>query len=510
MYVLVACEESQRVCSAFRRLGHIAYSCDIIDCSGGHPEWHIKGNALDYINGSCTFETSDGKEHTLKGRWDLLIAHPPCTYLSNAGAVRMRVKGKIVEEWYKKAMAAKDFFMHFLCADCKRIAVENPTPMKIVGLPPYTQAIQPYEYGHPYSKRTCLWLKGLPNLKPTKIIEKHVSFVNGGCKDAYGNYRRFQGRKERDPKLRSKTFEGIAEAMAAQWGGEMNLKESIVKSVEQSGGKIQSDEADRLEKLINRTFFLERDIDKEISFLKMVMTRGQETQERRGLHASEIKTEEDIFCMRRCILSKYYKRLQGEEVNVRLKRIFEEGNAVHEKYQRLFIRAGWSRPMDLDYTMIDKETGVSYTPDILCYIPDFYDGVMIGEIKSVNPRQYEEMKEHTEAYKQLQLYMYFCIKELERREGYRKNKFVHYKKGFVLCENKGNQDFKVFVYDYDPDFVNKYIERLNDINMLSERFESERKMVPRKEDCTTYDCECASKCYMRDACWNCGMGRVPL
>ena len=114
-------------------------------------------------------------------------------------------------------MEAKDFFMRFLEADCEHICVENPVPIKLVGLPPYTQIIQPYQFGHPYSKRTCLWLKGLPNLQPTKICKEHTPWVNGGCKDANGNYRRFQGRKERVPKNRAKTFLGIAEAMAEQW-----------------------------------------------------------------------------------------------------------------------------------------------------------------------------------------------------------------------------------------------------------------------------------------------------
>lgn len=149
-----------------------------------------------------------------------MIAHPPCTYLTNASAVRMRVKGEIVPERYAKAMEAKEFFIRFINADCDRICVENPVPLKIVNLPPYTQIIQPWQFGHPYSKRTCLWLKGLPKLEPTNIITEGVQpYVNGGCKDAHGNYRRFQGRKERDPKTRSKTFEGIAEAFAIQWGG---------------------------------------------------------------------------------------------------------------------------------------------------------------------------------------------------------------------------------------------------------------------------------------------------
>lgn len=154
------------------------------------------------------------------GGGTLLIAFPPCTYLTNASAVRMRVKGEIVAERYAKAMEAKAFFMSFLSADCAKIAVENPTPLKIVELPPYTQAIQPWQFGHPYTKRTCLWLKELPLLVPTEIITEGVTpWVNGGCKDAHGNYRRFQGRRERDPINRAKTFPGIAAAMAEQWAG---------------------------------------------------------------------------------------------------------------------------------------------------------------------------------------------------------------------------------------------------------------------------------------------------
>lgn len=203
MRVLVACEESQAVTIELRRLGHEAYSCDLEECSGGHPEWHLQTDALEL----------------LKMRWDMIIAFPPCTYMTNAGAVRMRVKGEIVQDRYKKAMTAKNFFMQFYNADCPKIAIENPTPMKIVGLPPYTQVIQPYYFGHSFSKRTCLWLKGLPPLMPTEIIACYEPYVNGGCKDAQGNYRRFTGRKERDSKTRSKTFPGIAKAMAEQWAG---------------------------------------------------------------------------------------------------------------------------------------------------------------------------------------------------------------------------------------------------------------------------------------------------
>lgn len=217
MKILVACEESQAVCKAFREKGHEAYSCDIQEPSGGHPEWHILGDAIKALEGG-TIKTMDGTEHDV-GKWDLLIAHPPCTYLTNASAVRMRVNGKIVSERYEKAMEAKGFFMKFLNADCEKIAVENPTPLSIVGLPAYTQAIQPWQFGHPYTKRTCLWLKGLSELVPTEIIKDGVTpWVNGGSKDAHGNYRRVCGRNERDPKNRAKTFPGIAAAMAEQWG----------------------------------------------------------------------------------------------------------------------------------------------------------------------------------------------------------------------------------------------------------------------------------------------------
>lgn len=166
MKILVACEESQAVAIALRQRGHEAYSCDLIPCSGGHPEWHIQQDVLPLLDGYAFFYTCDGAPHYILGRWDMIIAFPPCTYLTNAGAVRMRVKGEIVPERYAKAMEAKAFFMHFLTAECEKIAVENPTPMKLVGLPPYTQAVQPWQFGHPYTKRTCLWLKNLPPLTP--------------------------------------------------------------------------------------------------------------------------------------------------------------------------------------------------------------------------------------------------------------------------------------------------------------------------------------------------------
>ena len=220
MKVLVACEESQRVCAAFRKLGHEAYSCDIIDCSGGHPEWHIKQDVLPLLNGRCEFTTCDGKLHTISGKWDLIIAHPPCTYMSKAGARFMYLTaGNINRERLEKALRAKEFFMRFMNADCDKICIENPTPLKVVGLPKESQVIQPYQFGHPYSKRTLLWLKGLPMLIPTTPDCKPVGpYVPAGTgrknREKYGAAKRGE-----DAKNRAKTFSGIARAMAEQWAG---------------------------------------------------------------------------------------------------------------------------------------------------------------------------------------------------------------------------------------------------------------------------------------------------
>lgn len=221
MAILIACEESQEVCKAFRARGFEAYSCDIQECSGGHPEWHILGDVLPLLNGDCEFTTADTHTHTQAGRWDMIIAHPPCTYLSNAGACRMYriLDGKryINEERFRQMLGGKEFFMAMLNADCDRIAVENPTPLKICELPAPTQAIQPYEYGHPYSKRTLLWLKGLPPLFPTDVLLNHTPYLpsntsafargRGGGRGAIGGSKNY-----------AKTFRGVAVAMAEQWG----------------------------------------------------------------------------------------------------------------------------------------------------------------------------------------------------------------------------------------------------------------------------------------------------
>lgn len=196
MKILIACEESQAVTKELRRLGHEAYSCDIEPCSGGHPEWHLQVDATEL----------------LKLKWDMIIAFPPCTYLSNAGACRLYPKkGQIDKERYKKGLKAKEFFLKFLNADCPRIAVENPVSSKVFEMPPYTQEVQPWMFGHPVQKKTRLWLKGLPPLKPTNIVDPKC-----GCHEAGTWF--MKGGKDRQ-KNRAKTFEGIAKAMASQWSG---------------------------------------------------------------------------------------------------------------------------------------------------------------------------------------------------------------------------------------------------------------------------------------------------
>lgn len=219
MNVLIACEESQTVCKAFRERGHRAFSCDLQECSGGHPEWHIQGDALLLINGNCTFQTADTHTHTQSGEWDLLIAHPPCTYLSNAGACRLYPKaGQLDEERLKKGIMAKDFFMAFWYARCDRIAIENPMPSSVFCMPKQTQVIQPYEFGEPWSKKTYLWLKGLPPLMATEIVLEHKPFIPSGTGRKLGGDSYGAKGCAHNSKPRSKTFHGIAKAMADQWG----------------------------------------------------------------------------------------------------------------------------------------------------------------------------------------------------------------------------------------------------------------------------------------------------
>ena len=195
MKVLVACEESQRVTIEFRKLGIEAYSCDVLNCSGGYPEWHIKGDAI---------------KEAYSGKYDMMIAHPPCTYLSNAGARHLYPKGILNQDRYEKGLVAKDFFMKLLNAPIEKICIENPVQSKIFNIPKYNQVIEPYYFGDPFKKKTCLWLKNLPPLESTDIINKPLSTKIAG--NWYN-----KGGKDRQ-KNRSKTFKGIAKAIATQWG----------------------------------------------------------------------------------------------------------------------------------------------------------------------------------------------------------------------------------------------------------------------------------------------------
>ena len=191
MKVLIACEYSGTVRDAFTKKGHEAVSCDIIPTES--PGKHIQDDVLNHLYKD----------------WDLIVAHPPCTYLSNAGARHLYPKGKLNQSRYKKGLEAKKFFMCFYNLDCK-VAIENPIPSTIYELPKYNQVVQPYEYGHPFQKKTCLWLKDLPKLKPTKIVfERESTKIPGNWYN--------KGGKERQ-KNRAKFFSGIAEAMADQWG----------------------------------------------------------------------------------------------------------------------------------------------------------------------------------------------------------------------------------------------------------------------------------------------------
>ena len=209
MKILIACEESQEVCKAFRKLGFEAYSCDIQECSGGYPEWHIKGDAI---------------KEAYSGKYDMMIAHPPCTFMSKAGARWMYpTAGNLSQERFEKSQEAKDFFMKLLNAPIEYIAVENPTPLKVVGLPKHSQAIQPYEYGHPYSKRTLLWLRNLQPLEPTETVNNYTPYLpsNTGGKKRGQSYSRGTSKNAKES---SKTFKGVAEAMANQWGAVLKYK----------------------------------------------------------------------------------------------------------------------------------------------------------------------------------------------------------------------------------------------------------------------------------------------
>ena len=227
MKILVACEESQAVTIELRKLGNEAYSCDIENCSGGHPEWHIMNDVLPLLNGNCEFKTVDGETHIINKKWDMIIAFPPCTYLTNAGtrhfSRRINTEEKVVAR-EKLRDEAFEFFMLFANADCEKIAIENPVGYANKMFRKPNQIIHPYYFGDNAKKRTCLWLKGIENLVPTKMLAEPepVYICNGElskgkkigwCEGIRGTTGGQKGRA----KARSKTFPGIAKAMAEQW-----------------------------------------------------------------------------------------------------------------------------------------------------------------------------------------------------------------------------------------------------------------------------------------------------
>ena len=221
MNVLVACEESQRVCIAFRAKGHNAFSCDIIDCSGGHPEWHIKQDVLPLLDGDCSFETMDKIRHKIDGQWDLIIAHPPCTRLCNSGQrwlyfgdEKYRKNKKVEQEFAIK------FFMKFVNAKCDKIAIENPMGIMSTLYRKPDCIYNPYDFdGETECKKTCLWLKGVEPLKPTRKIPLPKDERTQGIWKAHFDGKCYSWNDTETARLRSQTPLGVAKAMAEQWGG---------------------------------------------------------------------------------------------------------------------------------------------------------------------------------------------------------------------------------------------------------------------------------------------------
>lgn len=232
MKILIACEESQRVTIEFRKKGHEAYSCDIVECSGGRPEWHIQEDVIPILNGNCKFRTMDGKEHKIVGKWDMIIAFPPCTYLTVAGNRWFDIEkyGEKAIERGKNREKGKIFFLQIANADCEKIAIENPIGIMSTAYRKPDQIIQPWMFGHNASKSTCLWLKNLKKIIPTNIVNDKEKRKENQKTNAEGKLLSFNTRDENGKimawnnpettKIRSKTFPGIAKAMADQWGGE--------------------------------------------------------------------------------------------------------------------------------------------------------------------------------------------------------------------------------------------------------------------------------------------------
>lgn len=229
MNILLACEESQRVCISFRERGHRAFSCDIEPCSGEHEEWHIQSDALPLLDGNCQFETMDGNTHKIVDKWDMIIGFPPCTFLSSVATRHFSPKCNPPEKIKERERLREEAFAFFTSiyhADCEKIAIENPVGYMNTHFRKPNQIVHPYYFGEPYQKRTCLWLQGLPNLEPTNLLPKpeptyfcQGEKCNGKAIHWVEGIKGTKGGQKGRAKARSKTFLGIAQAMAEQWRG---------------------------------------------------------------------------------------------------------------------------------------------------------------------------------------------------------------------------------------------------------------------------------------------------
>lgn len=278
----------------------------------------------------------------------------------------------------------------------------------------------------------------------------------------------------------------------------MGVLDKFRQLEEEKGVKVQSAIEAEIEGYLNRLFYLEKNIEEETKFINHIMTRGAETQERIGLHASSMIDYPSNYCEREQLLSLIYRQSQGEEVPVGLMRIFEEGNAIHEKWQRLFIRGGYCKYDGCDKTLFDEKYQLSYTPDIICTIQEFSKEPLIVEVKSMNTYSYKKNKSHSSGKKQLHQYMHLTG--------------IHH--GIVLMEDKNTQEFKVRYYTYDPKEVELPLKRLNRLSEMYKYQENEGFVnidkIRKHEKCDSPTCSRAEKCNMRDACWNYKLGKQPI
>ena len=269
----------------------------------------------------------------------------------------------------------------------------------------------------------------------------------------------------------------------------MGLIDDIKRGARSGPKNISSSENLVIEQTLNKLFYLDKKDEEEVKFLQLIMDKNGAQKERFGLHASAIITGEADFCYKEQVLSLLYKQAQGGNIDIGLKRIFEEGNAVHEKWQRLFLRGDLGKAKDMDQSRFNKKYELSYTPDIICTIGKHK---YVGEIKSVNTFQFKKMQTHPSGKKQLMLYMHLTG--------------IH--KGFVLCDDKNCQEFKIFITEYDESFLEPYIIRLEQIQYFKKRALEDHRMV--RGICKNAYCKRALKCNMRDACYNINTGRIKL